>query len=278
MHVGEGLRRRHGDAVAGVHAHGVDVLDGTDDDDVVSPVAHDLKLELLPADHGFLQQHLADGARGDAVLDDAAEGIQITGDAAAITAKGKARPDDDGQLQVFQFFAGFLDRLGEIAARHPEADALDAVAEELALLGALDGLVVGADKLDAELLEHARLVKFGRQVERRLAAQRRQQRVGTLQLDNGRDRRHVQRFYISARGEVRVGHDRRRVGVDQDDLVALLQQHPASLGARVVELAGLADDDRTRADQHNLVDVVTARHQVPFTLFTTMSFTKSSNR
>jgi hypothetical protein len=33
--VGERLRRRHGDRVAGVHAHGVEVLDRADDDHVV---------------------------------------------------------------------------------------------------------------------------------------------------------------------------------------------------------------------------------------------------
>jgi hypothetical protein len=39
--------RRDGDAVAGVHPHRVDVLDGADDHDVVGVVAHDLELELM---------------------------------------------------------------------------------------------------------------------------------------------------------------------------------------------------------------------------------------
>ena len=50
LDVGEGLLGRHGDGVAGVDAHGIDVLDGADDDHVVLEVAHDLQLELLPAD------------------------------------------------------------------------------------------------------------------------------------------------------------------------------------------------------------------------------------
>ena len=48
---------------------------------------------------------------------------------------------------------------------------------------------------------------------------------------------------VGAVGRVRVGHDRRRVRVDQDDVVAFLAQGFAGLGARVVELARLADDD-----------------------------------
>src|SRR4051812_26061203 len=45
-----------------------------------------------------------------------------------------------------------------------------------------------------------------------------------------------QRLDVGARGELRVGHDHRRVRVDEHDLVALLEQHLACLDARVVEL------------------------------------------
>ena len=45
------------------------------------------------------------------------------------------------------------------------------------------------------------------------------------------------------------------------DPVALLAQHPAGLGARVVELAGLADDDRPGADDEDRLDVGALRHQ-----------------
>src|SRR5690606_29635854 len=42
--VGEGHGGGDGDGVAGVHAHGVEVLDGADDDALVLVVAHDLHL------------------------------------------------------------------------------------------------------------------------------------------------------------------------------------------------------------------------------------------
>jgi hypothetical protein len=61
-------------------------------------------------------------------------------------------------------------------------------------------------------------------------------------------------------GHVRVGHDGRRVAVDQDDAVALLAQRLAGLGAGVVELAGLADDDRAGADDQDALDVGALRH------------------
>ena len=43
------LGRRDRDAVSGMDAHGVEVLDGADDDHVVLRVAHHLELVLLPA-------------------------------------------------------------------------------------------------------------------------------------------------------------------------------------------------------------------------------------
>ena len=60
--VGQRHLRRHRDGVAGVDAHRVEVLDRADDDDVVAPVADHLQLELVPAAHRLLDQHLADRA------------------------------------------------------------------------------------------------------------------------------------------------------------------------------------------------------------------------
>src|SRR5699024_10061052 len=62
-------------------------------------------------------------------------------------------------------------------------------------------------------------------------------------------------------GEPRGGHDRGRVGVDEDDPQALLAQHPAGLGAGVVELRGLADHDRAGADDQDGRDIGATGHQ-----------------
>ena len=64
--IGQRQRRRDGDAVAGVHAHRIDVLDRADHDKVVGLVAHHLELEFLPADHRLFEQDLVDGAHLDA--------------------------------------------------------------------------------------------------------------------------------------------------------------------------------------------------------------------
>ena len=82
--VGERLLRRDRDGVAGVHAHRVDVLDRADDHDVVVAVAHHLELELAPADHRLLDQHLADRAGGEPLGDTLAVLGLGAGDAAAV--------------------------------------------------------------------------------------------------------------------------------------------------------------------------------------------------
>jgi hypothetical protein len=78
-----------------------------------------------------------------------------------------------------------------------------------------------------------------------------QQRVGFLARDDlghdlGRDRLHVGRV-----GQVRIGHDGGRVGIDQDHPVALFLEGLAGLGAGVIELAGLSDHDRPGADDQD---------------------------
>ena len=61
-----------------------------------------------------------------------------------------------------------------------------------------------------------------RAVERGLAAEGREQRVGPLLGDHLLDELRRDRLDVGRVGELRVGHDRRRVGVDQD--------HPQPLG------------------------------------------------
>ncbi len=64
--VGQRLLRGDAHAVAGVHAHRVEVLDRAHDHHVVGVVAHHLELELAPAQHRLLEQHLADRRGGQA--------------------------------------------------------------------------------------------------------------------------------------------------------------------------------------------------------------------
>jgi hypothetical protein len=112
---------------------------------------------------------------------------------------------------------------------------------------------------------HAHLLQRKGAVERGLAAHGRQQREAAGQdvaflLDDLGDDLWRDRLDIGRVGQLRIGHDRRRVRVDQDDAIALCLQRLAGLGAGIVELAGLADDDRARADDQDRLDVCALGH------------------
>src|SRR5207245_6193246 len=87
--VRQGLRGRHGDGVARMHPHRVDVFDRADDDAVVFSVAYDLPLEFLPADHRLLDQQLVRGRRLQPAFADRHEFLAVVGDAAARPPEGE---------------------------------------------------------------------------------------------------------------------------------------------------------------------------------------------
>ena len=141
-----------------------------------------------------------------------------------------------------------------------QADGLHRLVEEIAIFGLVDGIGVGADHLHAELCQHAMLVEVQGAVQRRLAAHGGQDGVRALDLDDLLHRLPGDRLDVGGVGHHRVGHDGGRVGVDQDDPVALLAQRLAGLGAGVVEFAGLADDDGASANDQDALDVGTLGH------------------
>ena len=156
---------------------------------------------------------------------------------------------------------GFGQRPGDAALGHVDADLEHDLLELLAVLGPVDDLGPGADQLDVVLGQDAVLVQGHRGVEPGLAAERRQQGVGFFPFDDLGDDFPGDRLDIGAVGRVRIGHDGRRVRVDQDDLVTFLAERLAGLGAGIVELAGLADDDRAGADEENLAQVGAFGHR-----------------
>lgn len=70
----------------------------------------------------------------------------------------------------------------------------------------------------------------------------------------------VDRLDVCRVGHFRVGHDGRRVGVDQNDAVTLFAQRFTRLGTRVVELTRLADNDRASAEDQDAFYVCTFWH------------------
>ena len=91
-------------------------------------------------------------------------------DATALAAHRERRPEDRRQADLGERLLTFGHAGDDVRARDPQARLLHRDPEEVAILGALDRLVVGADQLDPVALEHAVLVESTGEVERGAAA------------------------------------------------------------------------------------------------------------
>ncbi len=254
-------------------AHRIDVFDRADDDRVVGFVADNLHLVFFPAQKALVDEDLAHRrgvhARAAVIFVFGA----VVGHAAAGAAEGKGGADDRRKADLFkrvhrqrkarlEVFAalGILRRGHDGRLGVLDAEAVHRLAEQLAVFGHLDGLALGADHLDVEFLENAHIGQRERGIEAGLPAHRRQKRVGALLLDDLGDNLGRDRLDIGRVRQLGVGHDRRWVRVDEDNAVALFAQRLAGLSARVIELAGLADNNGPRSDDHDRLDVGSLRH------------------
>ena len=154
------------------------------------------------------------------------------------------------------------DGVDELRLRRLQADLAHGVFEQQAVFGLLDGVDLGADQLHAVLFEHAGFGEFHGEIQAGLAAHGGEQRIGPLAADDLFEVGQGERLDVGFVGEVRVRHDGGRIGIDQDDFEAVGAEGLGGLGAGVIELAGLADDDGAGADDEDAVEIVAARHVI----------------
>ena len=255
--VGQRLDRRDDDRVAGVDAERIDVLHGADRDARVIGVAHDLVLDLLPADQALLDHDLADRARPQAGPDALAVGRLGLDDATPRAAKGERRADDGRQADgreglVGQCLSGRRRRTLDDEARGVGlADPIEQIAEGLAILGHPDRLQGRAQEPDVVTFEDARIGHRDREIEGGLPAQAGEQPIRSFPGDDRLHRLHREWLQVDDVGDRGVGHDRGRVRVDEDRPDALGAESAASLRAGIVELGGLADDDGSAAQDQD---------------------------
>ena len=177
------------------------------------------------------------------------------------TTQREGGTDHDGIPQLVRYPLALVERAGDARARDLKADVAHGGSKELPILAHLYGVDVTAYDLDAKTLEHACLAERDGAVKGRLATHVGKQRVGTLPLDDLRHGLDRDGLDVGAIGRIGVGHDRGRVRVHEHDLEALTAKGLAGLGAGVVELAGLPDDDGARSDDQDLMDVAALGHQ-----------------
>src|SRR6266446_9143870 len=107
-----------------MHAHRIEILDGTDDHAVVHAVAHHFHLEFFPADERFLDQHFVDGRKIKAARDDYIKLFAIVSDAAASPSQSERRSNNEREFSDFSDDPIYI-RQGtrHTGSRHLEPDA-----------------------------------------------------------------------------------------------------------------------------------------------------------
>ena len=153
---------------------------------VSSCVAHDLVLDLLPADEAALDHDLLDRARPQARPH--ALPVRLLGldDAAAGPAERERGPDDRRQPdRAERLLRGGVPGAVVVALddqrwRVRLADPVEQVAERLAVLGHVDRLERGPEEAHVVALEDAGLGQGHREVERGLAAEPGEEPLGLL--------------------------------------------------------------------------------------------------
>ncbi len=180
--------------------------------------------------------------------------------------------DQRGARELFLFgeifvAIGLLQRrgIGETRFGCLEADLGHGLAEQLPVFRLVDGIRSRADHLDVEFFQSALLAQAERAVQRGLPAHGRQQRKAArlrvaLLLDDLGDDLRRDRLDIGRIRQFRVRHDGGRIGIDEDDAIALLAERLHRLGAGIIEFAGLADHDGAGADDEDRRDVGSFRH------------------
>ena len=243
-----------------MNAHRVHVFDRADDDGIIGGVTHHLHLVFLPAQQRLVDQDLVHGrgikARPAVVFII----VAVIGHTTARAAQCEGGADNGWQADLFQGAHAFFHGGRNGGAGILETQPIHGFAEQGPVLSHLNGIPLGPDHLNAELVQNAQFLNRKRRVQAGLATHCGQQCVGALDLDDAGDGLGRNRFDIGGVGQPGIGHDRCRVRVHQDHPVALFAQRLAGLCARVVELAGLPDHDGPRANDHDGLDIGTLGH------------------
>ena len=243
-----------------MHSHRIEILDGAHDHDVIRAIAHELELVLLPADDGFLQQDFSGGTGLQASPGDSGQVLGVVSDTRPGATHRERRSYDHRIPQFPGRGKALLEGVADDGSGTLRTYSLHDRAELLAILTALDGVDICSNELDLVLVEYARFVQRDGGIQSRLAPEGGQQGIGALLGDDALDVLRGDRFDVGGIGELRIGHDRGRIGVHQDHPETFVLEYSACLGTGVVEFASLTDHDRPGADHQNGLDVRAPGH------------------
>ena len=261
--IAQGLRRRHDDAIAGMHAHRVYIFHIAHDDAGAVFIPHHLVFDFFPARNALFDEALVHAGQVQAVGANLRQLAGVVRDAAARAAQCISRPHDHGISHLFRKGQGLVHLRYNLAFYAGLTDFFHRFLERLAVLCLADGIHVGAQKPHTLLFQKAAFRQLHGKIQPRLPAEGGQDAVRLFLADDVFNDLGMQRLQVHFVRNVGIRHDGSRVGIDEHYLDALFLQRSAGLCARIVKLCSLADDDGAAADDQYFFDILTFWHGTP---------------
>ncbi|MNB99624.1 hypothetical protein D3C75_469130 [compost metagenome] len=265
--VGERLARCYNDTVASMYTYRVKVLHVADNDTVVICVTHNFVFYFLHARDALFDQTLADRAVADTRFDRLTQLFRIITDTAACSAERISRTYDQREADFFGEAHRFIYSSNNNAFRNRLIQLAHQFAEQITVFCLLDRVQLSTEQLHVLCFQYAGTRQLNRHIQTCLAAECREQSVGTLLADNTCYELKGDWLNVDLISHVGISHNGGRVAVDQHNLHAFFFQRLAGLCTCIVELGGLANDDWTGADHEDFFEFIILRHnyRAPFT-------------
>ena len=247
--VGKGLGRGDDHALPRMDAERVEILHVADGDPVAVAVADGLIFNFFPSLQALFDEHLRGEGKG--LFGELDELLSVVAEAGAETAEGIGRADDHGVADLLRRSRRFPDGGAGRAPDGLDPDLVQLLHEELAVLRGDDGLDRRAEDPDAVLFQDAGPVQGDAAVERRLAAEREQDAVRPLLLDDLLDEIRGNRQEIHLVRDTLARLDGGDVRVHKHGRDPLLPQGLEGLRPGVVEFSRLPDFQGAGAEQQH---------------------------
>ena len=169
--VAEGLQGGDDRGFTGVDTHGVDVLHGADNGGVVRLITHHLVFKLLPAEDGFLNQHLRYTGVPQPKLRDFNEFTHVPCRSAAQATQGEGGSNQDGPT-AYEFGSGddFVDGVAGDRLADGEVDGFADLIEQLTVFRFVNGVQIRTDEFDAQPFKRSVVGQFAGDVQGGLPA------------------------------------------------------------------------------------------------------------
>src|SRR5690606_17222869 len=212
-----------------MHTHRIKVLDRANNDDVAYVISQQLEFVFLPPENTLFNKYFVNRRSMKSAVKRFVEIFRTANKPTACSAECERRANYQREPNFLGNFLPLKERSRGRTFASTYTKFLHLEPEFLAVFRRFNGLDVYTDDANTIVLPYARFVTFYTQVQCRLATHGRKYRVDVMLFENFSDRLLRKGLEINVVGNHLVGHDCRRIGIDQDDLDTLLSQRACSL-------------------------------------------------